>query len=46
LAGICPGPAIANITGGDSKIWGFIAMMSLGMQSSSWLSKLFSINNK
>lgn len=39
LAGICPGPAIANISGGDSKILVFIVMMLLGMLSVTWLTK-------
>jgi uncharacterized membrane protein YedE/YeeE len=39
LAGICPGPAIANISGGDGKILGFIVMMLLGMQSVTWLTQ-------
>jgi uncharacterized membrane protein YedE/YeeE len=36
LAGICPGPAIANISNGDSKIIVFIVMMLLGMQCVTW----------
>lgn len=39
LAGICPGPAIANISGGNSKILVFIIMMLFGMQSVTWLTK-------
>jgi uncharacterized membrane protein YedE/YeeE len=39
LAGICPGPAIANISGGESKIFVFIVMMLLGMQGVTWLKK-------
>ena len=39
LAGICPGPAIANISGGDGKILGFIVMMLLGIQSVTWLTQ-------
>lgn len=37
LAGICPGPAIANISGGDTKIMGFIVMMLIGMQAVTWV---------
>lgn len=32
LAGICPGPAISNISAGDPKILGFIIMMLVGMK--------------
>ena len=32
LAGICPGPAISNISAGDPKILGFIIMMLIGMK--------------
>lgn len=37
LAGICPGPAIANISGGDTKIMGFIVMMLIGMHAVTWV---------
>ena len=33
MTGICPGPAIANVSGGNAKIYGFIIMMIIGMQS-------------
>lgn len=39
LAGICPAPAIANISGGDSKILVFIIMMLVGMHSVTFLTK-------
>lgn len=32
LAGICPGPAISNISAGEPKILGFIIMMLVGMK--------------
>ncbi len=32
LAGICPGPAIANLSGFEPKILVFIVMMLIGMQ--------------
>nr|WP_228497480.1 DUF6691 family protein [Shewanella intestini] len=31
ITGICPGPALANISGLSPKIWGFICMMLVGM---------------
>jgi len=31
LSGICPGPAIANISGLDEKLFGFIIAMLIGM---------------
>jgi len=40
LAGICPGPALANIVNGDPKIFGFIVAMLMGMASSAPLDKL------
>ena len=39
LAGICPGPALANISGGEPKIFVFIVMMLIGMQIPRWFSK-------
>jgi hypothetical protein len=36
LAGICPGPALANISGGEPKIFVFIVMMLVGMQLTTW----------
>ena len=38
LTGICPGPAIANMSGGNVKIYGFIVMMLVGMQLVSFIS--------
>lgn len=32
LAGLCPGPALANITAGETKIFGFIFMMVIGIK--------------
>ena len=37
MTGICPGPAIANIAGGDVKIYVFIGVMLIGMKTSDWL---------
>ena len=37
LTGICPGPAMANISGGNAKIYGFIVMMLVGMQLVSFI---------
>jgi len=37
MTGICPGPAIANVAGGDVKIYVFIAVMLIGMKTSDWL---------
>jgi uncharacterized membrane protein YedE/YeeE len=31
ISGICPGPAVANITGFEEKIFGFIVAMIIGM---------------
>ncbi|MDM7859309.1 YeeE/YedE family protein [Alteromonas sp. ASW11-36] len=31
ISGICPGPAIANLSGMDEKIFGFIIAMLVGM---------------
>ncbi|MFC3092951.1 YeeE/YedE family protein [Alteromonas sediminis] len=31
LSGICPGPAIANISGMEDKVFGFILAMLIGM---------------
>lgn len=39
LTGICPGPALANISGGEPKILVFIVMMLTGMQLSTWFNK-------
>jgi uncharacterized membrane protein YedE/YeeE len=34
LTGICPGPAIANLTGAEPKIIVFVVVMVLGMKAS------------
>ena len=31
ISGICPGPALANVTGFEEKIFGFIVAMIIGM---------------
>jgi len=41
LTGICPGPAIANLTGGEPKILVFIVVMVIGMKTSEWLKTKF-----
>ena len=45
LVGICPGPALANILGGDVKILGFIAAMLIGMKMSGLLAAVLSPNS-
>jgi uncharacterized membrane protein YedE/YeeE len=35
ISGICPGPAVANITGFEEKIFGFIVAMIIGMIAAS-----------
>ena len=37
MTGICPGPAVANISGGNIKIVTFIIVMLLGMKVSNWV---------
>ena len=39
ITGICPGPAIANVTGGDIKIYVFILVMIIGMKTSEWVKR-------
>jgi uncharacterized membrane protein YedE/YeeE len=39
ISGICPGPAVANISGGDPKIAVFVVMMLVGMKASDFLKK-------
>ncbi|PHS18625.1 MAG: YeeE/YedE family protein [Kangiella sp.] len=39
ITGICPGPAIANVSSGDIKIYVFILVMILGMKTSEWVKK-------
>jgi uncharacterized membrane protein YedE/YeeE len=45
LTGICPGPALANITGGNIKIFVFIVVMVFGMKVSEWF-KTSSLSDK
>ncbi|MGS2720049.1 DUF6691 family protein [Paraglaciecola aestuariivivens] len=40
LAGICPGPAIANLSAAQPKIFVFILMMLLGMQIPGWFNQV------
>ncbi|WDE12040.1 YeeE/YedE family protein [Thalassomonas haliotis] len=40
LAGICPGPAVVNLSGGDVKIFAFIVLMLAGMRCSGFISRL------
>lgn len=42
LSGVCPGPAIANITGFNEKMLGFIAIMLFGM----WLTDKLTAQTK
>ena len=37
LTGICPGPAIANISGFEPKMLVFVVVMIVGMKASEWL---------
>ncbi|MBU2712681.1 YeeE/YedE family protein [Zooshikella harenae] len=39
LSGICPGPALANLSGGDLKIVAFIGAMLVGMKCSPLLAQ-------
>ncbi|ABG40624.1 protein of unknown function DUF395, YeeE/YedE [Paraglaciecola sp. T6c] len=39
ISGICPGPALTNITSGDMGIYAFILSMVVGMISASKMSK-------
>lgn len=39
ISGICPGPAVANISGGEPKILTFIVVMIIGMRLSEWFKK-------
>jgi len=41
LTGVCPGPVIANITGGEPKIFAFIVVMVIGMKASEWVKSKF-----
>lgn len=42
ISGICPGPAIVNIAGGDPKIIAFIFAMMLGMYISNYVNIMIS----
>lgn len=46
LGGLCPGPALANIASGDSKVYGFIIMMLIGMKCSDILVSSIGKNSK
>lgn len=37
MTGICPGPAVANITGGEPKMLAFVLVMIVGMKVSEWI---------
>lgn len=37
ISGVCPGPAVANISGMEIKLYGFIVAMILGMMAASRL---------
>jgi len=37
LTGICPGPAIANLTGAEPKIFVFVVVMIFGMKASAFV---------
>lgn len=37
MTGICPGPAIANISGGEPKILTFVVVMIIGMKVSEFI---------
>lgn len=42
ISGICPGPALVNITGGSPKIFVFITMMLIGMNIPKYAKMLLS----
>lgn len=42
IAGICPGPALVNVTGGDPKIIVFIFAMGFGMSISNYVNMMIS----
>ncbi|MDQ7048191.1 MAG: YeeE/YedE thiosulfate transporter family protein [Enterobacterales bacterium] len=37
MTGLCPGPVLANLSGGDIKIVVFALVMLLGMKTSDWV---------
>jgi len=37
LTGVCPGPAVANISAGEPKMLVFVVVMILGMKTSEWV---------
>ena len=43
ITGICPGPAIANLSGVEPKILAFVSLMVVGMQISEWCKRRFLI---
>lgn len=40
LSGICPGPAISNLSGAEPKIFAFIAMMIISMKAAPFIGKI------
>ena len=41
MTGLCPGPVITNLSGGNIKIVVFTLVMLLGMKSSDWIKSRF-----
>jgi len=41
LTGLCPGPVLANLTGGEPKIIVFVAVMVIGMRAADWAKSRF-----
>ena len=39
ISGICPGPAIANLSGMNEKIFAFIFTMLIGMMAANWFKR-------
>lgn len=39
LTGLCPGPALANIPGGEPKLLVFVLFMALSMKAFEWLNR-------
>ncbi|GGW88748.1 YeeE/YedE family protein [Alteromonas halophila] len=39
LSGICPGPGLANLSGGNEKIFAFVLSMLIGMLAHHWWAK-------
>lgn len=40
LTGLCPGPALANIPGGEPKLLAFVVVLLLSMKTYDWVSSL------